>query len=313
MEKFVRYLVRFNALPGPQRSYTLMRRFGLLLLLVLGVSQDVLAQSAPQFFDSNGVQIHYMDKGSGEPVVLMHGLNGDYEGSWIESGIVQELLDADYRVLALDGRAHGQSGTPHDPAQYGPEMALDVARLLTHVGLEKAHIVGYSMGALIVGKLREMEPGRLITLTLGGNGWSQRNGPSPSLAALADSLERGSGFMPLYRNLYPDWSDDDREARSAVMVAKLPDTQATIAMLRGWEFRVSEESLRSNTIPTLAIIGETDPRKESVDALQGVMRNLETVVIPGADHAAARTHPMFVASLLEFLQRHPVNQPTKSD
>lgn len=49
---------------------------------------------------------------------------------------------------------------------------------------------------------------------------------------------------------------------------------------------------------------EIDPLKESVDALDGVMRNLETVVIPGADHLEAVTHPMFVTSLIEFLETH---------
>ena len=283
------------------------RRVSQLLALIFSFSPGVVAQDAGQFFDSNGVPIHYIDKGTGEPVVLMHGLNGSYERAWFDPGVAQALLDAGYRVLALDARAHGKSGTPHDPAQYGPEMALDIARLLTHVGLERAHVVGYSMGANIAGKLREMQPERFITLTLGGSGWIKQAGPGSTRVALADSLERGDGFMPLYRSLYPDWTDQDREARSAEMVARLPDVRATVAMLRGYDLSVAEESLRANTVPTLAIIGGADPVKQRVDALQGVMKHLETVVIPGADHQAARTHPDFVASLLEFLEKHPAN------
>lgn len=281
-----------------------MRCSSRLLALILGIAPALFAEDAGQFFDSNGVQIHYIDKGAGEPVVLMHGLNGDYQRAWFDRGIPQALLDEGYRVLALDGRAHGQSGAPHDPAQYGPEMALDIARLLNHVGLERAHMVGYSMGAAIVGKLRAMHSERFITLTLGGNGWIQQDGPVPRRSALADELEQGKGFMPFYRRLYPDWSEEEREARSAQRVARLSDVRATVAMLRGNDFGVTEESLRMNTVPTLAIIGGADPLKQRVDALQGVMKHLETVVIPGADHSAVTRHPDFIASLLEFLERH---------
>ena len=88
-----------------------MRRFSRLVALTLIVAPGALAQGTGQFFDSNGVQIHYIDKGAGEPVVLMHGLNGDYQRSWFEPGIAHALVDAGYRVLALDGRAHGWSPT----------------------------------------------------------------------------------------------------------------------------------------------------------------------------------------------------------
>jgi pimeloyl-ACP methyl ester carboxylesterase len=184
-------------------------------------------------------------------------------------------------------------------------MSLDIVRLLEHVGIEKAHILGYSMGARIVGKLREMRPDVFISLTLGGYGLVKDDGPPPSVADLADSLERGGGFMPLYRELYPDWTDEAREARSAVMVSALPDVLGMVALLRGMRFRVSEESLRANTVPTLAIVGELDPRKQAADELVTMMRNLEVVVIPETDHSAASTHPLFLSSLLKFLERHP--------
>ena len=277
----------------------------LALTFVLGATAS--AQDAGEFFDSNGVQIHYIDIGEGEPVVLLHGINSNLQRAWFDRDIANQLQVAGYRVLALDARAHGKSGTPHDPAQYGPEMALDIERLLDHVGLSKAHVVGYSMGALIAGKLRELRPDRIVSLTLGGYGWRREAGPSPYHLELADSLERGDGFMPLYRYSYPDWSEEDREARSRATLARLPDIAATIALLRGYKFSVAEESLRNNTVPTLAIIGELDPRKESVDAFQGVMKNLEIVVIEGADHGKAIGRPEFIANVIEFLEQHSVD------
>ncbi len=256
-----------------------------------------------KFFNSNGVQIHYLDVGSGEPVVLMHGQNGSVQ-TWVDNGVSEKLVAAGYRVLALDARAHGKSGTPHEPSEYGQEMALDIVRLMDHVGVDKAHIVGYSMGSAIVGRLRSEHPERMMTLCLGGSGWVNWDGPSERHIAIADSLERGDGFMPLYDAIYPDWSEEDRVARSEKAVAALPDVQARVALFRGWSFGVTEESLRENTVPTLAIIGSIDPLKTGVDALDGVMPHLETVVIEGAGHLAAIQHPEYIASLLTFLSKH---------
>ncbi len=279
-------------------------RAGLFVAMCIALILQNYAVAEDRYFDSNGVSIHYTDQGEGEPVVLMHGLNGDYASTWFDSGFAQSLMNAGYRVLALDARAHGLSGAPHDSNRYGPEMSLDIARLLDHVGIEKAHVVGYSMGARIVGKLREMRPDVFISLTLGGYGLVKEDRPPPSVAELADSLERGGGFMPLYRELYPAWTDEAREARSAAMVAALPDVPGMVALLRGLRFRVSEESLRANTVPTLAIVGALDPRKQAADELVAVMQNLELVVIPETDHAAADNHPVFLSSLLNFLERH---------
>ena len=214
---------------------------------------EIQAAQSGRYFSSAGVRIHYVDHGQGEPVVLMHGLNDDLGSAWFDTNVAQALVDGGYRVLALDGRAHGLSGTPHGPAQYGQEMSLDISRLLQQLGIDRAHIVGYSMGARIVGKLREVQPEVVATLTLGGFGWTKHSGPSTALAALADSLERGEGFMPLYRELYPDWTDEERETRSAAMLGKLPDVTATVAMLRGYDFGVSEESLRAKHYPNLGI------------------------------------------------------------
>ena len=128
----------------------------------------VHGQDAGQFFDSNGVQIHYIDQGEGEPVVLVHGFLVTYVGNWGAPGITEALLTAGYRVIALDCRGHGQSGKPHDPQQYGAEMGWDVIRLMDHLGLERAHIVGYSMGAMITAHLLVVAPERFLTATLGG-------------------------------------------------------------------------------------------------------------------------------------------------
>src|SRR5215471_12978336 len=102
----------------------------------LAVGQDL----QDKFFNSNGVRIRYVEQGTGETVVLVHGL-GATADNWINSKVFQQLAK-DYRVIALDCRGHGKSDKPHEPKQYGQEMALDVVRLLDYLKIKQAHIVG---------------------------------------------------------------------------------------------------------------------------------------------------------------------------
>src|SRR6185503_11229389 len=128
-------------------------------------------ESAGASFDSGGVQIHFVDKGRGVPVVLIHGFTGSYARHWEAPGVLGALERAGYRVIAMDCRGHGQSGKPHDASQYGVEMVHDVVRLLDHLHIDRAHIVGYSMGGAIANQLLARYPGRVRTATLLGAGW----------------------------------------------------------------------------------------------------------------------------------------------
>jgi pimeloyl-ACP methyl ester carboxylesterase len=139
---------------------------------VQGSAQD-------NFFDSNGVRIRYVDRGAGEPVVLIHGGGSTLE-SWVDSGVLPNLAK-DYRVIALDARGFGKSGKPHDVKAYGPEMGLDVIRLLDHLGIQRAHVVGYSMGAHITAQLLTTHPQRFLTANAT---------PAPQLTPDVDRRER---------------------------------------------------------------------------------------------------------------------------
>ena len=83
-----------------------MKSVACLGVMILLVAPTASADS----FDSNGVQIHYVDDGEGEPVILMHGLNLDSQ-SWIDNGVAPALLDAGYRVIGIDARGHGLKST----------------------------------------------------------------------------------------------------------------------------------------------------------------------------------------------------------
>ncbi|MBL9125041.1 MAG: alpha/beta hydrolase [Planctomycetaceae bacterium] len=259
-------------------------------------------------FDSDGVKIVYVEAGEGEPVILVHGFTASAAMNWISPGIF-DALAKDYHVIALDNRGHGKSDKPRDPQAYGANMVEDVRRLLDHLGIQKAHLVGYSMGGFISNKFLADHPDRVLTVTLGGAGWTKEHSETLSmLDELAQSLEDGKGITPLILRLTPEGQPKPSEEQIAAMnsmVMLINDPKALAAVARGMKgLAVTEEQVKANQAPVLALIGEVDPLKTGVDELQGVMPHLEVVVIEKADHMTAFPDPKFLRSLQEFLSKH---------
>jgi pimeloyl-ACP methyl ester carboxylesterase len=277
--------------------------------LVLTLAPGLRAED--KFFESNGVKIRYTDQGKGEPVLLIHGFGASVEGQWAIPGILKALAK-DYRVIAYDNRGHGKSGKPHDPKKYGAEMVEDAVRLLDHLKIKKAHVVGYSMGAIITARLLVTHPDRLRTATLGGAGPTRQGDLLMSKFAeqLAKSLEDGKGIGPLMEVLTPAGKPKPSAAQVETVnkfFTANNDVKALAAVLRGWKgLAVSDKELKANRVPVLAIIGADDPLKKGVDAVKGELSELRVVVIPGADHITTFMRPQFVQSLLAFLEKHGV-------
>lgn len=292
-----------------------MGRRLLMVLVVLLIGAPAL-RAEDRFFDSAGVRIHYLDVGKGEPVVLIHGftLNGTLQ--WFFPGIAQALA-RDYRVLTLDCRGHGLSGKPHDPRCYGPEMAEDVLRLLDHLGLRKAHVVGYSMGGFIALYLLANHPERLLTLTTGGAG-APRSREVVFIKRLADEFDQGRGMGLLLARLTPrDQAppNEDQIRTANRLMRAFNDPKALAAALRSLPaLAVPVGQLNHNKVPVLALIGEFDPLKDGVDAMRGRVDELTIVVIHGADHMNAFDQPPFLSSLRAFLaQRRPAADTRRTE
>ncbi|MFO0945805.1 MAG: alpha/beta hydrolase [Planctomycetota bacterium] len=276
------------------------------LLAVLATTSLAQEKQADRYFDSNGVKIHYTDVGEGEPVLLIHGFAVNIPIQWGGPGVIGSL-SKEYRVIAFDNRGHGKSGKPHEPADYGANMAEDAVRLLDHLKIDKAHVVGYSMGAWITLKLITAHPDRVRSAVLGGAGWLREGDENWKLGEeLAHSLESGKGFRPLIVELNatnePPPSEERIRAVSLVMTAT-NDVKALVGVVRGMNgLIVSESSLANNQVPTLAIVGDQDPLKaKNVDPMIGKMKNLELVVVENADHMTTFLKPEFFRSLRAFL------------
>ena len=264
----------------------------------------------PRFMDSDGVRIRYLVQGEGPPVLLVHGLALGVELGW--SGPILDSLASRYRVIALDLRGHGLSDKPRDAGAYGSRMVQDLVNLLDHLGIERAHVVGYSLGAAITLKLLTTHPDRVSSAVIGGIGWSPPGEPRPPvIAEWMTRLERAardstSVFDALRQ---PDWPEFPP---AVVAMVNRNDPLVLASVIRADdELRVPESALRSNRIPTMSVVGSGDDlARPRLEPMTRVMANLQTVVLEGADHMTATRHPLFLPTILAFLQSQPRSEPS---
>lgn len=281
---------------------------GTILFVLLGGSLGIVLfllkhRVRGQFFDSNGVRIHYTDEGSGEPVVLVHGLAVNADINWRIPGITRRLRK-NYRVISLDVRGHGLSDKPHEASAYGAEMAEDVVRLLDHLKIDKAHVIGYSMGGFITMKLIASHPERLKSAVVGGAGWYKLDTPKITiLNELEASLGRGDGFYPLVRAL--EFSENPSRLKMWAVctgIAALCDLKAMYGVAAGFTgLLVHEDQLRANQVPTLVMAGTHDPLCDAAKNTEGVLANARVVYLDKADHATALFHDVYRSEMQQHL------------
>lgn len=224
---------------------------------------------ADDSFDSNGVRIHYSVKGKGEPVILIHGWLSSGWMNWDLPGITS-LLAKDHQVIWLDMPGHGGSDKPTKDEAYGPELVEDVIRLMDHLKIKKAHIVGYSMGGIITAKLLAQYPDRVLSGTLGGMGWLRAG--SLEQKVFAGGGKDGKPVGVCFRSL-----------------AKLALTEAEI---------------KSIHVPVLILFGDHDVLKKSyVEPLQRVRKDWQVIEIPDADHISCILKPRFQEEIHKWLAK----------
>lgn len=244
---------------------------------LLGCRPSGAALPSVQSFDSDGARIYYFEQGQGEPVVLIHGWLSSAGVNWALPGI-SEALAQNFRVIALDVRGHGLSDKPLEEDAYGRELVADVVRLLDHLEIEQAHIVGYSMGGIIAARFLVDHPERALSGTLGGMGWLSEGG----LGQWA--------FARIGRN------DPDRAAHIVCgrSLARLALTQ---------------EAIEAIDVPVAVLVGADDRliQRLYVEPLREVRPDWPVVEIPDAGHLSCLAQPQFQEALLRWLneQRRP--------
>ncbi len=245
-----------------------------------------------QSFDSDGVQIAYMDEGEGEPILLIHGFASNVTTNWIDTQWVRTLVKAGRRVIAYDNRGHGQSEKLYDPDRYGaPEMAEDARRLLDHLGIAQADVLGYSMGARIAAFLVFAHPERVRSVVFGGLGINMVRGMIGS-GPLAKALEAPR---------IEDVTNDTARSFRAFAEQTKSDLKALAACMRGPREKVAAEQLATIKVPVLVAVGSGDVIGGSGAALAELIPGAQFLDIAGRDHMKAVGDARFKQGVLDFL------------
>jgi pimeloyl-ACP methyl ester carboxylesterase len=265
-----------------------------------------------RFFDSDGVKIRFVDQGprDGESVVLIHGGFNNIEAQWVEPGVIDALDDV-YRVIAMDLRGHGKSGKPHEPENYGDAVVDDAINLLDHLGIEKAHFVGYSLGGRIVFRLIADHPRRLISAMPNG---TDGEGFSPEglamLERVANSLEESGSIRPVLEHFNTDGAMTEEQIEQTVETFRaVNDAKALAAAIRSAsELRPERSRLESNRIPSRCVIGEHDNNRPALENTLDYMPNLDAIVLDGVNHVTACRVPAFATAIRTFLDEQSTSR-----
>ena len=247
-------------------------------------------------FQNGAVEIAFLDIGQGEPIVLVHGFASSKEVNWIGPSWTKTLTTAGRHVIALDDRGHGESSKLYDPADYHTSlMAEDVRALLDHLQIERADVMGYSMGARIAAFLGLKHPQRVRSLILGGIGIKLVEGvglPESIAEALeAPSLEDVSDPVGRMFRAFADQTKSDRRALAAC--------------IRGSRQVLSRDQVASIQAPALIAVGGKDTVAGAAQPLADLMRQGQGLEIPDRDHMLAVGDKVFKARVIDFLNARP--------
>jgi pimeloyl-ACP methyl ester carboxylesterase len=241
------------------------------------------------------VEIAFLDEGEGEPILLVHGFASSKEFNWVNPGWFTTLKGAGRRVIALDNRGHGQSTKLYDPADYHTERMVDDARaLLDHLGLPRADVMGYSMGARIAAFLALAHADRTRSIVLGGLGLHLVDGVGLP-ESIAEALEAPS---------LADVTDPQGRTFRAFADQTRSDRWALAACIRGSRQVMARDKAASIQTPTLIAVGTKDPIAGSAEQLAAIIPKAAVLPIPGRDHMLAVGDKVFKAGVLQFLQEN---------
>jgi pimeloyl-ACP methyl ester carboxylesterase len=248
------------------------------------------------FFHHGPFELAYLDEGDGEPIVLVHGFASNKEVNWVAPGWFDALKRAGRRVIALDNRGHGASAKPYDPADYHTNlMASDVSALIEYLGLGRADVMGYSMGARIAAFLAVARPSPVRSVILGGLGMHLIDGVGLP-EGIADALEAPS---------LTDVTDPQGRQFRAFADQTRSDRRALAACIRGSRQTMTREQAAGMVAPVLIAVGEKDLIAGSAAALGAVIPGAQVLPIPGRDHMVAVGDKVFKTGVLQFLKDRP--------
>ena len=246
-------------------------------------------------FSSVGVEISYVDEGQGPPVLLIHGFASNIAMNWIDPGWIDALIESGRRVIALDNRGHGHSEKLYELDDYGaPLMAEDARRLLQHLGISKADVIGYSMGARIGAFLALAHPEMVNAIIFGGLGYNMVRGMAGT-GPIANALEAKS---------IEDVTNQTARSFRAFAERTGSDLKALAACIRSSRAPITREDVGKILHPALVAVGTQDVVGGSAQQLAELIPNAMAFEIENRDHMKAVGDQRFIREAIAFLAQH---------
>jgi pimeloyl-ACP methyl ester carboxylesterase len=256
------------------------------------------------YVDVGALEMYYERHGNGVPLMLLHGALGTIESCFAR--LLPELA-RHFEVIAVELQGHGHTRDIARPLTY-EGMARDIAALLAALGLERAHLVGYSMGGAAAFQLALDRPELVDRLVFAGGASFNPSGVYPELLAGFESFDPhsvdGTIWHDAYRRVAPD-----PDAWSALVVK-------VNGLDRSGEPKWSPERLMALRVPTLLIVGDADVVRpeHAVEMFRllggGVPGDLvqlppaELAILPGTTHVGLLERTDWLASMIVGFLTH---------
>lgn len=252
----------------------------------------------------NGTRLYYEVAGDGHPLVLIHGFSLDTR-MWDDQF---EVFARDYKVVRYDIRGYGKSAVPGKDGYY---HADDLKALLVHLGIDRAHILGLSLGGAIALEFALAYPGMTHTLilvdsVLWGHNWSEESSKRDGALWAVGNVE-GARSLWLAHPLFAPAMQNSSVA---------PRLTQIVTDYSGWSWVNNDPGLLPDPVaahrlseigaPTLIIMGEHDlPDYHAIaDTLQEQIPNARTVILPAVGHMSNMEDPEgFNQAVLSFLTK----------
>jgi pimeloyl-ACP methyl ester carboxylesterase len=252
----------------------------------------------------DGTKFHYLEAGKGTPVILIHG-SGGTAANWMANGLGMSLAKTN-RVIAIDMRGHGQTVGPDKKRQQRtPNMDLDVLAFMDAMGIQKAHIGGFSMGGAITSQLMARAPERFITAHFGGSG--VREEPNSEFAKSVPPDPQGTAPLDAKaRELY-EARQKAEAAKAGIDNAANDPTKLSSQPVPAAVPRPPLDLTKIN-FPILAVVGEFDQPYTRTHRLWREAKDFQRVILRNRGHLssymAGLAPELYRDALTKFIVTH---------
>jgi pimeloyl-ACP methyl ester carboxylesterase len=264
--------------------------------------RETLATASDHWQSSGRTLLRFRDIGQGEPVVLLHGATRDLE-SW--AGLADSLA-IDHRVVAVDQRGHGRSSKHTNRADFGVGMVEDIVLMLDMLHVQRAHLVGHSLGAVVAANIAARHPDRVASVSLVAPPLYADSATYMHVyeAGIAD-LEHGAGMARLNRIVFPRMPDSVARAASDKILATIP-APTLAALFASLSTLMLPRSAATDVrgVPALVAVGTDDPLATNARALASWWPGARLIEVRGADHASVIDRPAVRTAIRRHIRTH---------